>query len=195
MSNDHQHYREQVAAFRYQKQQEDLAVDYNQAVYGREESLRNRQEIERQAAVEIDPDERARLKDEWHYYDAEVQRCEADIQRLAPPPPPHPKVANLAQRNTPFFRQYGQRGAQVADVAHRYVTERMGVTPDDPRYEEMVKSWMELHAKNYNCPYDPNSEMLTPDEAAKISGLSPKAYNSASRRMAADGRFSWQNRK
>jgi hypothetical protein len=179
-------YQEEIAAWRMQRQQQEVSNRLEQIKTEYAEAAR-----ERDQAIANNDMETAEMRD----YDC--QQMEQEWNQYVPPgpPPAHPKVANLAQRNTPYFRQYGQRGAQVADVAHRYVTERMGVTPDDPRYEEMVKSWMELHAKNYNCPYDPNSEMLTPDEAAKISGLSPKAYNNASRRMAADGRFSWQNRK
>jgi uncharacterized protein YacL (UPF0231 family) len=70
MSND-LHYLQQVAQMRAQKQHEELAVERNQAVYGYQQSLANRKEIERQAALTTDPNERAALKDEWHYYDAE----------------------------------------------------------------------------------------------------------------------------
>jgi len=44
-------------------------------------------------------------------------------------------------------------------------------------------------------PYDSKDQMLTADEAAKISGLSPQAYNRASQQIAAQGRFSWQQKK
>jgi hypothetical protein len=184
-------YHEQVAAIRQQKRQQELAADYNQALCGREESLRNRQEIERQAAVETDPDERARLTDAWHYYDAEVQRCEADIQRLTPPQY-HPKDVSLIQKNANYFQKHPQRGAQAAHYVTNLV-QRIGITPDHPEYEDMMHRGMEFYGERFNAPYDRNNELLTPNEVAKMSfGDDPNAakrYNNAVRELTAQGRL------
>src|SRR5262245_25478487 len=102
MANNQQHYLQQVAAMRQQKQQEEYAADYNQAVYGREESLRQRQEIEQEAALTTDPNERAELVDQWHYHDAEVQRCKQQIRELTPPPQADPKMVEFTRRISPW---------------------------------------------------------------------------------------------
>jgi hypothetical protein len=179
-------YQEEIAAWRVQRQQQEVSNRLEQIKTEYAEAAR-----ERDRAIQENDMETAEMRD----YDC--QQMEAEWNQYVPPGPPpvHPKIANLAQRNAGYFQKFGQRGAQIADRVHRYVTERMRVSPDDPRYEEMVKSAMEMYAKDYGCPYDPSTEILTADEAAKISGLSPKQYNNASRHMAAQGRFSWQGRK
>jgi hypothetical protein len=178
-------YQEEIMAWRIQREQQEIADRAQQVQQEYAIAARERDE----AIARNDMEEAT-------YQDNTCLDLEREYNKICPPQPPqpHPRVANLAQRNTPYFRKYGERGAQIADRVHRYVTERMRVSPDDPRYEEMVKSAMELYAKEYGCPYDRNSEMLTADEAAKISGLSPKQYNNASRHMAAQGRFSWQQK-
>src|SRR5215831_5549373 len=96
MANDN--YQMQVARMRQQKQQQELQADYAQAVYGYQESLRNRQEIESQAARTTDPAERQQLTDDWHYFDAEVQRNEAELRRFTPPPQPNPQAVRYLQQ-------------------------------------------------------------------------------------------------
>lgn len=183
-------YAEQVAALRLQKQQEELAADYNQAVYGREESLRNRQEIERQFATTTDPAEQQALKDDWHYYDAEVQRCEQQIREKTPQQPPslHPKIANLSYRATPYFQKYGQRGRDIGGLVHQHVTQNVGVSPDHPNYAELMRRGMEYYGQEFGCPYDRKEEALTWRDAAKISGLSPESYGHAYQQLKAQGR-------
>ena len=160
MSNNRT-YPEEVAAMRQQRAQEEYAAEYNQAVYGREESLANRQEIERQSAVTTDPDERAALKDEWHYYDAEVQRCEADIQRLTPPQQADPKMVEFVRRISPWIEKNGQAGIQRLHVLHNYATaprnahpnpqavgaglHGAGLRPGTPAYFNFMRSGMKLY--------------------------------------------------
>jgi hypothetical protein len=179
-------YAEDLARWRMERKQQEISNRLEQIKTEYAEASR-----ERDQAIANNDMETAECRD----YDCQQMEEEWNTYVPPGPPPAHPRVANLAQKNTPYFRKYGERGAQIADRVHRYVTERMGVTPDDPRYEEMVKSGMELYAKEAGCPYDRNTEMLTPDEAAKISGLSPKQYNNASRHIASQGRFSWQTRR
>src|SRR5262245_3826909 len=205
MSNS---YPEQVAAMRQQKAQEEYAAEYNQAVYGREESLANRQEIERQSAVTTDPDERAALKDEWHYYDAEVQRCEADIQRLTPPPQADPKMIEFTRRISPWIEKNGQAGIQRLQVLHNYAVaprnahpdpqkvgaglHGAGLRPGTPAYFNFMRSGMELYGAGEGMPYDQGQDLLSATEAAKISGLTPEQYNRAAQQLAAQGRLGKQ---
>src|SRR5262245_3139108 len=192
MSNDT--YAMQVAQMRQQRRQQELAADYNQAVYGREESLRNRQEIERQAATIADPNERAQLTDDWHYYDAEVQRCEADMRRLNPPQQQmDPRTVRFIQERKPFVERYGYAGAQQAwGLAHNHLT-RPGAAKWDvnsPEYFKAVDELVEMYGPQYGYRFDPSSDVqLTPNEAAEISGLSPRQYNQASQELAKQKRF------
>ena len=187
--DDIANYNAQVNAMRQQKQQEEFVADYNQAVYGREESLRNRQEIERQFATTTDPDERESLKNEWHYHDAEVQRCEQDIAAKTPPPQPDPRAVEFFRRHAPFLEKYGQAGAANLDRAHQYLMSR-GWRPHTQEYFDGIRSLMELYGGDFGTQYDPNDgKMLSATEAARVSGLSPQQYNHAVRTMAAQGRI------
>src|SRR5262245_51407600 len=128
MSND-QNYREQIASYQRQvnaarqsKLEEDWRTEYYQAINSREESLANRQEIERQAALTADPNEQAALKHEWHMHDEEIQRCEADIQRLTPPPQADPNMLDFTRRISPWTEKHGAAGLQKLDMLHRYAT-------------------------------------------------------------------------
>jgi hypothetical protein len=173
-------YQEQIAEWRQQRAHEQISnrveeikAEYHEAVTERDRLV---------AEGELDA---------AGYYDDTVQRLDAEYQSYVPPPQPqaHPKVVNLANRNAAFFRKYGQRGFQMADVAHNFVTQNMRISPDSPKYADAVLSFMELYGKENGMDYDRNSQTLTPNQAAKISGLSPEAYNNASRQLAAQGRF------
>src|SRR5262245_1128852 len=174
-------YQEQVAALRRQRQQEELRADYNQHLLGREESLRNRQEIERQAAVETDPEEQARLRDEWHMYDQEMLRCQAEVDKYAPPPQPHPKAVEFWHRHRPFRERYGDEVAKAAfDTAHNYLMRpgNAGWKPNTPEYFNAIETLMEMNAKNYGLHFDPNETALSPNEARDIScGGDTELYN------------------
>jgi len=113
MANDD--YDRQVAALRWQKAQDDYQVDYNQAVYGRDEALRNRQEIERQAATTSDPNERAELVDQWHYHDAEYQECNNRVKELTPQHLP-PNVVRTNYQDQEFYKREGQNGADGMNI-------------------------------------------------------------------------------
>lgn len=60
--------------------------------------------------------------DQWHYYDAEVQRCEANIQKLSPPRQADPRMVEFIRRRQPFVQRHGQAAMQAVDMAHRYAT-------------------------------------------------------------------------
>jgi hypothetical protein len=183
MANNDQHYLQQVAAMRAAKQQEEVNADYAQAVYGREESLRNRQEIESQATRTSDPAEREQLKDDWHYFDAEVQRCESDIQRMTPPPPPDPQAVDYLRRRQPFIQKYGQQAVQAIDLAHNHLMRSGNWKPNSPEYFQGMDTLLEMYGPSYGLRFDPNEIALTADEACKISGCSPRAYNNGVRAL------------
>ncbi len=47
----------------------------------------------------------------------------------------------------------------------------------------------------FGVKYDPNEKALTATEAAKVSKISANDYNRASQQLAAQGRFSFQEKK
>jgi hypothetical protein len=197
-------YQAQVNAVRRQKQQEEYVADYNQAVYGREESLRARQEVERQVAVTTDPAEREALKDEWHMHDAEVQRCEQEIAARTPQQPQYSQrdIAFL-QRKHAFRQKYGQAADTAIALAHRRaVTPRNpsatcetnpltyghGTQPGTPQYYRAVQAELETNAHLLGINYDPSEDAPGWKEIARASGLSEKDYTNAYYTLKRQGR-------
>ena len=65
----------------------------------------------------------------------------------------------------------------------------MGHQRNSPGYFERGRDMLELDsARVTGVAYDPNTQALTADEAAKISGLSEKSYADAYRQLKAQGR-------
>jgi hypothetical protein len=184
MSQEEPSYQEQIAQWRQQRAHEQIASRVEEIKTEYQEAVTERDKLVAEGQI-----------DEAAYWDDTVQRLDCEYQQYVPPPQPqaHPKVVGLARRNAPYFRKYGQSGIAAADWSHNK-TLAAGITPDSPKYGEMVRSFMEMYAKDFGAPYDPNSQLLTANEAAKISGLSPDAYNRASQTLAAQGRFT-RNRK
>jgi len=199
-------YQAQVNAARQQRQQEELAADYNQALLGHEESLRNRQEIERQAAVTTDPAEREELKNQWHYYDAEVQRCEEDIAARTPQQPQYSQAdINFLQRKQAFREKYGQAADQAIQLAHRRavmprnpnancLTDPLsyghGLRPGTPAYYRAVEAELETNGHLVGVDYDKATDLPSWKEAARASGIDERSYADAYHRLKKDGRVS-----
>src|SRR5262249_47185691 len=122
-----------------------------------------------------------------------------------------PRLVQFAQQNAGFLQKYGQRAYQALDAAHNYMMRPrnpntnnpahtgMGWHPQavyTPQYFDKLKDLLEMHGENFlGVKYDRKEEMLTPNEAAKISGLSPQHYNHAAQTIGAQGRFSWQQKR
>src|SRR5262249_27257340 len=140
-------YQQQVATMRQQKAQEDAQVDYNQFVYGREEALRNRQEIERQAALTNDPAEREQLKQDWHYYDTEYQECENEVIKRTPQQL-NPNVARANYQDQEFYRREGQNGAAAMTKAHNYLASTGNWVPYAPQTIEGARTLVEMYGRD-----------------------------------------------
>jgi hypothetical protein len=173
-------YQEQIAVWRQQRSQEQVAARVEEIKAEYTEAVTERDRHVAEGDLET-----------AGYYDDTVQRLDCEYQQYVPPPRPqaHPRVLGLAQRNMPFFRKFGPNGFAMADKAHNYVVNNMRISPDNPKYGDAVLSYMELYAKDHGMPYDRKDQELTPNQAAKISGLSPQQYNNAARQLAAQGRF------
>jgi len=189
--------------------------NYQQTIARMRQERANREHLNRLDNIQIDYREAVRERDEaaergdvdeFEMRDADCERLEKDWNYHNPPRPPQldPRLVQFAQQNAGFLQKYGQRAYQALDAAHQYMMRPrtgnnnpaytgMGWNPQHvftPQYFDKMKDLLELHGENFlGVKYDRNEEMLTPTEAAKISGLSPQQYNHAVRTMASQGRL------
>ena len=67
----------------------------------------------------------------------------------------------------------------------------MGLQYGSEQYKSAIKDLLTMYGADHGIPFDPNSEMIGPDEAAKhLAGCSPREYNRGRRRMMSEGRDS-----
>lgn len=67
---------------------------------------------------------------------------------------------------------------------------RAGFKPDTKPYFDAVEASLEIGGPIFGGPrYDPSEQMLTANEAAEISGLTPDQYNRAARQLWKQGRI------
>jgi hypothetical protein len=172
-------YASQVARMRQQRQQEALDTDRRQAVIAYETALQERQQIEQEAAgVDAgDVETRQQLEHDWHYYDCEVERAEADLQRLNPPQPPplSPQQQEFMRRAQPYVRKYGQQGLNNIATAHARAL-AVGLRENTQPYFDHIKNNLELNG----AAKPEDLDELTPLQAAKASGLSWAEYKKQS---------------
>lgn len=192
-------YQDDVLRMRQAKQAQEIQAERNQHIYGYQEALRKRQEIESEAARTTDPDEQAALRDNWHFWDGELQQCEAEIRRLTPRQLTKEEQGGMAymHRRQAFINRHGQKAIQAIDLAHQHLASTRNWKVGSPRYYKALDTLIEMYGPDYlGVRFDPESDIaLTPNEAAKISGLSPERYNQYVRAAQAAGRFSWQQKK
>src|SRR5262245_33335559 len=192
LQRQQQDYERQVQAMREQRAQEDYQVDYNQAVYGREQALLRRQEIEQAAARTNDPDERQQLMDEWHVADGEFLACSKEIQRLTPPPI-NPTVQRFAREDQAFYQREGQNGLAAMDRAHAYLVSR-GWPSGTARTLQGARDLVGMYGQDSRISglppvrYDENERALDWKEAAAASGLSEQSYLHAYNTLKKQGR-------
>jgi hypothetical protein len=169
------------AKWRQEYQQEDweghvngVAAEYNEAIRLRNEAL-----------AEGDG-ETAK------YHDRAAVRLYTEYNELNPPPspPPHPDEVELYQKNQPYLRKFGERGAKFVDKAHKFWAKR-GVVPGHPDYKERMRDYADMYSRNAGVPYDRLEELPLPNEvpASANSPLSNEAYNNAAKTLANQGRF------
>ena len=187
-------YAEEIAAWRLQRQQdqqrarlEDIRVEHAQAAR------------ERDQAIADNDLETAEMRDN------DCQYLEQEWREIAPPPQTDPRLVQFARKNASWLQRYGQRGYQVLDEAHAYIMRRRNPNTNDPRYTGMgwkpehvfspqyfnrLQDLLETHGEAlFGVKYDRNEELPTATEIAKISGLSPQAYNHQVRMAQAAGKF------
>ena len=183
-----------------QQRQQDQLVREATAVY---DEVRATEEAAAEALAAGDTDSA-------NYLVEQLTEKEKDLayysqQLPAPPPQIDPRLAQFAQRNQVFLQRYGQRAYEALDAAHQYLMRPRNPSSNDPRYTgagfpaqavyspqyfKALKDLMEMHGEQlFGVRYDRSEQSLTPNQAAKISGLSPQRYNHAVRTMHAQGRL------
>jgi len=116
-------------------------------------------------------------------------------------------MARFMQRNAALIEKHGQAALNAFDLAHKYATAPrnpnatnpantgMGLRPGTRPYFRAMRDLLSLYGPDVGVPYDENAEHINTREAASIAGLDERAYARAAQEMAAQGRFSWQQKK
>jgi hypothetical protein len=170
-------YAEDLALWRQQRAQQQINNRLQEIRSEHAQAARERDQLIAENNVEEAAwrdDECKQLEEEWNHYNP-------------PQPQYHPKDINLIQKNANYFQRHPQRGAQAAHYVNNLVR-RIGIGPNHPEYEEMMRRGMEFYGERFNAPYDRNSEALTANEARDISGVDTKTYNAAYQQLKAQGR-------
>src|SRR5262249_47706203 len=134
--------------------------------------------------------------------DDQCQYLENEYAQIVGPRQPQadPRLVQFGQRNQDYLNKLRAKvGPERAGQFLNWLDQRlvnMGLQRNSPAYFERGRDMMELDsARVTGVPYDPNTQALAADEAAKISGLSPQEYNRAAQQIGNQGRFSWQQKQ
>jgi len=194
-------YTEQIAQWRQDRMRQQVEVR-------KEEIVQEFRELSRERDQAI-ADNRM---DDAEYADNQVQNLEAEWQEYHPPQAPQmdPRLQRFHAANKNYIdaliSKHGndKASAFLTAVDARLTAPRnlqdpskggMGLARYSQEYFDRGKDFLELYSEGTSgVPYEPNAT-LTADEAAKISGVSPQAYNKAAAAMQQQGRYSWQQKK
>src|SRR5262245_5189632 len=191
-------YAEQIAQWRQQRAQQQI----NNRLEEIRSEYREGQRERDQASADND-------METAEYRDADCQQLEQEWHQYNPPQQQvHPQWTEWLRRNANFIEREGQRGVQAVTEALGYMQRRRNPDSNDPRYTGMemtpqqiftkqgldkLEDLLETHGSQfYGVRYDKNEKTLTPNAAAKMSGLTADQYNRASREIGSQERFSWQ---
>ena len=129
---------------------------------------------------------------EWDYWDSLCEQNERDLQAYMPAPQPDARAVHWDARNQQYINRVMQRlGPEqtVQAMAHVDAIACRHHQRHTPGYQKFVEDYLELHSGNIGVPYDPKEKLLDANEAARISGLSPKHYNSSVQTLMNQGRI------
>jgi hypothetical protein len=181
-------YMEDLARWRVERKQAQIADRVNQIADEYREAMR-----ERDRAIADGDTETASFRDD------DCIQLESEYLQYCPPRPQmDPAAAQWIRENKAFFERHGPNADAAVRAAHAWLTRpgNAGWKVNSPEYFKAVESLLETDGPSrFGVRYDPNEKELNANEAARVSGVSAKTYNNASRQLAAQGRFSWQNRK
>jgi hypothetical protein len=177
-------YMEELAQWRVQRQQREAADRVSQLSQEYQEATREGDRAIANNEIE-----------EAEYQDNVCMDLEKDYIKICPPQPQmDPAAAQWVRENKAFFDRHGPNADAAVRAAHAWLTRpgNAGWKVNSPEYFKAVESLLETDGPSrYGVRYDPNEKELNPGEAAKVSGVSAKTYNNASRQLAAQGRFSY----
>ena len=185
-------YQEEIAQLRQQRAQYERAEttkqiqeDYAQAKYMRDEALQRG-----------DPAD-------WHEFDRECEALEQTWARYyAPQPQADPRAVAYLNRKKVFVDRHGQAAIDALGRAHQYATAPrnpstnnpnntgMGLRGGSPAYFKAMDDLLEMYAGDLGLKYDAKEDTLSPNEAARNSGLSANEYNNGVRKMYSEGKNS-----
>src|SRR5262245_31090853 len=192
-------YQEEIAQWRQQRRQAEAQSRLNELRQEHTEAIR-----ERDTAIANNDLESAGSADD------QAQYLENEYAQLVGPEQPQvdAKMVEFVRRRTPLVQRHGQAAYAAMDMAHRYATaprnphptpdavgagaHGMGLQPGTQAYFNAMDSLLTMYSKDLGLHYDPEEKLLAPNQAARISGLSPQRYNEAARQIGAQRRFSWQ---
>jgi hypothetical protein len=175
--------REKIDAARQQRAQR----EYVEQVQTLQSEYRDNWAAREQAAKSGD-------RAEWDYWDSLCEQNERDLQTFLPAQQPQPdaRAVHWDLRNQQYINRVTQRlGPERAmqAMAHVDAIATRHHQRHTPGYQKFVEDYLELHSGNIGVPYDPKEKLLDANEAARISGLSPKHYNSSVQTLMNQGRI------
>jgi hypothetical protein len=146
--------------------------------------------------------------DEAAGWDDDIQRLSAEHNQLAPPQ--IPKAWNhWIKKHAGFVEREGQVGVEAVEAALAYMA-RPRTDSKDPRYTGLGMTPQQIFTPQglkqldtilhtggepvFGVRFDSGEQILTPAEAARISGLSGEAYNRASKAVYQAGKFEFQKK-
>jgi hypothetical protein len=192
MANNEETYHQTIMRMRLERNQRE-----------HHERLQNTQAEYVEAARERDEAAARGDLDGFELADTDCERLEQDWAQLCPQQRTlHPAAREFLDKHRAFRERYGQRADQAIVAAHQYATRPrnpnatnpanngMGLKENTPAYFRAVTDLLEMYGPSfYGIRFDHSEAGLTPNEAAKISGVSANTYNRASQELARQGRF------
>jgi len=192
-------YQEEIANWRAQRRQQEannrlqeLRQEHAQQVRERDTAIANN-----------DLESAALADDQAQYLENEYAQIVGPQQQQVPP-----QWQEWMRRNANFIEREGQRGVNAVTGALAYMQRPRNPNSNDPRYSGMgmtpqqiftkqgldkLEDLLEIHGSQfYGVRFDKNEKTLTPNGAAKMSGLSAKEYNHSAQQIGNQGRYSWQ---
>jgi hypothetical protein len=188
-------YLEEVAKWRMQRHQQQVADRVGQIASEYREVVR-----ERDTALANGDVETAEFRDN------DAIQLEREWQQYCPPRSPYSQQdINYLHKKRAFREKYGPAADALIARAHRQAvmprnphatsethpdTYGSGLKQGTPAYYKAVDSYLDLYAKDFGLNHDSNEDALNWKQAARASGVSENTYLNAYRALKAQGRVS-----
>jgi hypothetical protein len=186
-------YAEELAAWRAQRRQAEIADRAQQIQQEHAQYARERDE----AITRNDMEEAS-------YADNACEDLEKEYYKIVPPQ--RPQMPAQAQewvlQNKPFFDRYGPRADEAVRAAHAYVIRPRVPGETNPSrtgcglraytkpYWDALETALQMHGPTfYGVQYDPGEKLPTVRDAAEASTLSLNEYANAAQTMIKAGRI------